>query len=45
MSIKDKYNNNKVTLDTQDRLEDKIDRLTIMMSKISSKGGQSKQTV
>ena len=35
MSIKDGYNNKKVTFDTQDRLEDKIDRLTVMMSKLA----------
>ena len=32
MSIKDSYNNKKVTFDTQDGLEDIIDRLSVMMS-------------
>ena len=36
MSIKDNYNNKKVTFDTQDGLEDKIDRLTVMMSKLAA---------
>ena len=42
MSIKDSYNNKKVTFDMQDRLEDKIDRLTVMMSKLAA---NDKQTV
>ena len=37
MSIKGSYNNKKVTFDMKDGLEDKIDRLTVMMSKIRSK--------
>ena len=32
MSMKDSYNNKKVTFDTQDGLQEKIDRLTVMMS-------------
>ena len=36
MSIKDSYNNKKVTFDTQEDLEDKIDRLTVMMSKFAT---------
>ena len=37
MSIRDSYNNNKVTFETQDGSEDKIDRLTVMMSKLATK--------
>ena len=37
MSIKDSYNNKKVTFDTWDGLEDKIDRLTVMMGKLATK--------
>ena len=38
MSIKDSYSNNKrVTIDTQDGLEEKIDRHTTMMSKLTAK--------
>ena len=37
MSMKDSYNNKKVTFDTQDGLEDKIDRLTVMMDKLATK--------
>ena len=33
MSMKDNYNNKKVTFDTQDRLQDTLNRLTVMMSK------------
>ena len=33
MGIKDSYNNKRVTFDMQDGLEEKIDKLTIMMSK------------
>ena len=36
MSIKDGYNSNKVTFDTQDSLDDKIDKLTSMMSKLTA---------
>ena len=44
MSIKDNYNNKKVTFDKQDGLEDKIDRLTVMMSRLAVKDdGTSKQ--
>ena len=43
MSIKDSYNK-KVTFDTQDGLEEKIDRLTTMMSKLTAKDdGLNKQ--
>ena len=43
MSIKDKYNK-KVTFDMQDRLEEKIDRLTVMMSKLMAyNDGTNKQ--
>ena len=44
MSIKDSYNNKKDTFDTQDGLEGKIDRLTVMMSKLTTKDhGTNKQ--
>ena len=44
MSIKDSYNNKKVTFDTKEGLEDKIDRLTVMMSKLATnKEGTNKQ--
>ena len=33
MNIKDGYISKKVMFDTQDRLDDKIDKLTSMMSK------------
>ena len=36
MSIKDSYNNKKVTFDTWDGLEDKTDRLTVMMGKLAT---------
>ena len=36
MRIKDNYNNKKVIFDTQDGLEDKIDRLTDMTSKLAA---------
>ena len=36
MSIKDNYNNKRVIFNTQDGLEDKIDRLTVMMSKLAT---------
>ena len=36
MSIKDNYNNRKVTFNIQDGLEDKIDKLTVMMSKLAA---------
>ena len=35
MSIKDGYNSKKVTFDMQDRLDDKIDKSTLMMSKLT----------
>ena len=37
MSIKESYNNKKVTFDMQDGLEEKIDRLTEMLSKLTAK--------
>ena len=37
MNIKDNYNNKKVTFNMQDELEDKIDRLTVMMSQLTMK--------
>ena len=37
ISIRDSYNNIKVTFDTQDGLEDKIDRLKVMMGKLATK--------
>ena len=44
MHIKNSYNNKKVTFDTQDGLEDKIDRLTVMVSKLApNNGGTNKQ--
>ena len=36
MNIKDGFNSKKVTFDTQDRLDDKIDELTSMMSKLTA---------
>ena len=44
MSIKDGYSSKKVTLDTQDSLDDKIDKLTSMMSKLTVQdNNQNKQ--
>ena len=45
MNIRDGYNSKKVvTFDTQDRLDDKIDRLTSMMHKLTTQGNsQNKQ--
>ena len=44
MSIKDNYNNKRVTFDTQDGLEEKIDRLTARMSKLAANNeGSNKQ--
>ena len=44
MSIKDSYNNKRVTFDTQDRLEDKIDRLTVLICILASNDeGTNKQ--
>ena len=44
MSMKDGYVNKKVTFDTQDGLEEKIDRLTTMMTKLTTQDdGQDKQ--
>ena len=46
MSRKDGYANKRVTFDTQDSLEEKIDRLTTTMSKlIAQDDGQNKQTI
>ena len=43
MSIKDSYNK-KATFDTQDGLEVKIDRLTVMMGKLTAReNGINKQ--
>ena len=36
MSIKDNYNNTKVTFNTQNGLEENIDRLAVMMSKLAA---------
>ena len=36
MNLKDNYNKN-FTFDTQDRLEDKIDKLTVMMGKLAAR--------
>ena len=40
MNIQDGYNSSKevVTFDTQDRLGDKLDKITSMMSKLTSQG-------
>ena len=44
MSIKDEYISKKVTFDMQDSLDDKIDRLTLMMSKLTTEDdNQNKQ--
>ena len=44
MSIKNSYNNKKVTFNRQEGLEDKIHRLTVMMSKLATKEeGTNKQ--
>ena len=44
MSMKDSYASKGVTLDTQDGLEEKTDRFTSMMSKLTAQdGGQNKQ--
>ena len=37
MSIKDSHNNKRVTFNTQDGLDDKIDRLTVLMSELVTK--------
>ena len=37
VNIKDSYNKKKVTFNTQDGLDDKTDRLTIMMSQLTTK--------
>ena len=36
MGIKESHSNKRVTCDTQDGLEDKIDKLTVMMSQLAS---------
>ena len=44
MSLKDSHNNKKVTFNIQDGLQDKIDRLTVMMSQLTTKDeGLNKQ--
>ena len=44
MSIKDRYNSKRVTFDLQDSLDDKIDKLTSMMSKLTAQDNdQNKQ--
>ena len=44
MKIRDGYHNKAVTFDIQDRLDDKIDKLTSMMSKLTAQGNkQNKQ--
>ena len=44
MNIKDGYNSKRVTLDMQDRLEEKIDKLTLMMNKLAAQdNNQNKQ--
>ena len=44
MSIKDRYNNKKVTFDMQDSLDNKIGGLTSMMSKLTAQDdNQNKQ--
>ena len=42
MSIMDSYNE-RVTFDTWDGLEDKMDRLTVMMGKLTSNNGTNRQ--
>ena len=36
MNMKDRYNSKRVTFDMQDSSDDKIDKLTSMMSKLTS---------
>ena len=44
MNIKDGYNSKKVTFDMQNSLDDKIYKLTLMMSKLTAQGdSQNKQ--
>ena len=44
MSMKEGYTSKKVTFDTQDDLEEKIDRLITIMSKLAAQDkGQNKQ--
>ena len=38
MNIKDGYNSKKVTFDMQDGLDDQIDKLTLMISKLTAQG-------
>ena len=41
MNIRDGYNSEKVvTFDTQDRLDDKVDKLTSMVSKLTTQGNK-----
>ena len=45
MNVRDGYNSKKVVaFDMQDRLDDKIDKLTSMMNKLTA-GQQPKQTI
>ena len=41
MSIKDNYNDKRITFDMQDGLEEKIDRLTAVMSKLTANDGRT----
>ena len=41
MSIKESHNNQRVTFDTQDGLEDNIDRLTVMMNQLATKDDET----
>ena len=43
MNMNEGYNNKKVTFDMQDILHDKIDKLTLMMSKLSAQGNNQKK--
>ena len=44
MGIKDGYNSKKITFDTQDVLDDKIDKFTSMMRKLTAQdNNQNKQ--
>ena len=44
MSVKDNYSNKRITVDTQDGLEEKFDRLKTLMSKCTAQDdGQNKQ--
>ena len=44
MNMKDEYNSKKITFDIQDSLDDKIDKLTSIMSKLTAQDdNQNKQ--